>query len=89
MEAPKDPTAYGLLTYAWVIALSFDGGADVESFKWNSNGIKFATGKTVDYYDTASTVGSAGGASALPATPSGYITIKVQGTNYKVPYYAT
>ncbi len=26
MEPPKDPTAYGLLTYAWVIALSFAGG---------------------------------------------------------------
>jgi hypothetical protein len=36
----------------------------------------------------ASTVGAAGGASALPATPSGYLIINVAGTNFKLPYYA-
>jgi hypothetical protein len=38
---------------------------------------------------TASTVGAAGGASALPATPSGYLIINVAGTAFKLPYYAT
>lgn len=33
------------------------------------------------------TVGSAGGASALPATPTGYVEIKIQGTAYVLPYY--
>ena len=37
---------------------------------------------------TAATVGAAGGASALPATPTGYIIVNVAGTNMKVPYYA-
>jgi hypothetical protein len=37
----------------------------------------------------ASTVGAAGGASALPASPSGYLPIAVLGTLYKIPYYAT
>lgn len=37
---------------------------------------------------TATTVGAAGGASALPATPTGYWIINVAGTNFKVPYYA-
>ena len=37
----------------------------------------------------ASTVGAAGGASALPATPTGYISININGTNRKIPYYAT
>lgn len=37
---------------------------------------------------TASTVGSAGGATALPATPSGYIQISINGTPYKLPFYA-
>jgi len=37
---------------------------------------------------TQSTVGSAGGASALPATPSGYINIKINGAEYVIPYYA-
>jgi hypothetical protein len=35
-----------------------------------------------------STVGAAGGASALPATPSGYIQLKINGTQYVLPYYA-
>ena len=33
------------------------------------------------------TVGSAGGASALPATPKGYVEIKIDGVVYVVPYY--
>lgn len=37
---------------------------------------------------TATTVGSAGGATALPATPTGYLIVDVAGTNFKVPYYA-
>jgi hypothetical protein len=36
---------------------------------------------------TATTVGAAGGASALPATPVGYVVIKIAGTDYKLPYY--
>lgn len=37
---------------------------------------------------TQSGVGSAGGASALPATPTGYIKIKVNNTDYVIPYFA-
>jgi len=37
---------------------------------------------------TQSTVGSAGAASALPATPTGYIEFKINGTAYVIPYYA-
>jgi hypothetical protein len=36
---------------------------------------------------TATTVGAAGGGSALPATPVGYALINVDGTDRKVPYY--
>jgi len=36
---------------------------------------------------TQSTVGSAGGASALPATPTGYIKIKSAGTMRVIPFY--
>ena len=44
---------------------------------------------TVDFKVPAqSTVGAAGGASALPATPTGYFTIKVNGSTFVVPYYA-
>lgn len=44
--------------------------------------INYVTGGTT-------TVGAAGGASALPATPVGYVTIAVAGTSYKMPYYNT
>jgi hypothetical protein len=37
---------------------------------------------------TQTTVGAAGGATALPATPSGYLVIKIDSTSYVVPYYA-
>lgn len=37
---------------------------------------------------TQTTVGAAGSASAVPATPSGYITITIGTTEYVVPYYA-
>ena len=44
---------------------------------------------TVDFkLPTQSTVGSAGAASALPGTPSGYIEFKINGTAYVMPYYA-
>lgn len=39
---------------------------------------------------TQTTVGAAGGATALPATPTGYIQIYLNGssTKYIIPYYA-
>ena len=37
---------------------------------------------------TQTTVGSAGGADALPATPTGYLEVKIGGTAYVIPYYA-
>jgi hypothetical protein len=37
---------------------------------------------------TQTTVGSAGAASALPATPTGYITIVIGNVPYVLPYYA-
>jgi hypothetical protein len=44
---------------------------------------------TVDFKVPAqSTVGAAGAASALPANPTGYFTIKVNGSTFVVPYYA-
>lgn len=35
----------------------------------------------------AYTTATAGGSSALPATPQGYMAMKVQGTTVKIPYY--
>lgn len=36
---------------------------------------------------TQTTVGAAGGASALPATPVGYVPITIDGVEYVVPFY--
>lgn len=36
---------------------------------------------------TATTVGAAGVASALPTAPTGYLVVNIGGTNYKIPYY--
>lgn len=37
---------------------------------------------------TQTTVGAAGAASALPATPSGYLNIKIDGVEFCMPFYA-
>jgi hypothetical protein len=53
-----------------------------EKVYWNSDGLQnWLTG------NTQSTVGAAGGASALPATPTGYLKVLVNGTTKVVPYY--
>ena len=39
--------------------------------------------------NTSTTVGAAGGASALPANPTGYIVVNINGTDRKIPFYAT
>jgi hypothetical protein len=68
--------------------------SSTEIFRYNINGlfmkkdIDMATGTTIDWTSTQSTVGSAGGASALPATPTGYVIMKVNGIEYVMPYYA-
>lgn len=38
--------------------------------------------------ETQTTVGAAGGASALPATPTGYLKFILEGNEYVIPYYA-
>lgn len=50
-----------------------------------------ASGSTsVHQFNAASqtTVGAAGGASALPATPTGYLEMNINGTARVIPYYA-
>lgn len=47
-----------------------------------------ATNKLVLGGTTGTTVGAAGGASALPATPTGYLIAFVGSTEVRIPYYA-
>ena len=58
-----------------------DDASTVETGIDSSSRLYFSSGLT------QTTVGSAGGASALPATPTGYIKVNVNGTQKKVPYY--
>lgn len=39
--------------------------------------------------NTTTAVGAAGGATALPATPEGYLRLAVNGTEKRVPFYPT
>lgn len=44
---------------------------------------------TVDFVvPSQTTVGAAGAANALPATPSGYVKVAINGVEYVIPYYA-
>jgi hypothetical protein len=58
-------------------------GNQANSIGVELNGIVKFTGTSIN----ASTVGAAGGASALPATPLTYLTVNINGTQYKVPCY--
>lgn len=55
----------------------------------SSGNLDIASPLVLTAQTTASTVGAAGGASALPATPLGYLTTSINGTACKVPYYNT
>lgn len=78
---------------SWPMAASGSGAAVVAAtstaadadIQLNTKGAGFhAFGGT----KTATTVGAAGGATALPATPTGYMRVKIAGTIRKLPYYA-
>lgn len=43
---------------------------------------------SLDLNGTVTTTATAGGASALPTAPLGYLTVKVSGSTVKLPYYA-
>lgn len=52
-----------------------------------AGGLTIASAVLFSNQTVGTTVGAAGGASALPATPLGYITTNVNGTACKIPYY--
>lgn len=67
-----------------VNAASFNGGAGggnaIIGVSGNADAIGFRT-------LTQTSIGAAGGASALPATPVGYMTVTVNAASVKIPYY--
>jgi hypothetical protein len=50
------------------------------------NDLDFASGGTIDFHSSVTSV-SGGSASALPANPTGYFTIKHQGNTRYIPFY--
>jgi hypothetical protein len=70
------------------------GGLDVLTDRIQCDGVRMiavaptvAAGQVGLGGTTATTVGGAGGASALPATPRGYLIINVEGSTRKIPFY--
>lgn len=66
-----------------------DGTGEILALELGADGVHVPTGMRVEFIDTQSSVGAAGGASALPATPTGYIKVTVNGTERVIPYYPT
>lgn len=64
-------------------------GSQFAALLGNSRTLELQKMISVTSATTSSTVGAAGGASALPATPSGYLEFKINGTIRKIPYYDT
>ena len=71
-----------------VITNTYIGNNSSIYFAGAYRGINNLSKKIVDINGTLSTtVGTAGGASALPATPLGYASAVINGTVVKIPYY--
>ena len=50
--------------------------------------LRSSAGVPVLTAQTTATSANAGAATALPATPSGYLEVSINGTVFKIPYYA-
>ena len=85
MTAPSG-TAGNNIT--WTQRLLVDTNGATATALTLTNATPTVSAGQIGFGTTASTtVGAAGGASALPATPVGYLAINVGGTAYKLPYY--
>jgi hypothetical protein len=74
-------TAVGAAAVAGTSAIALGRGA-------SAGDNKLALGSASYSLDTQTTVGSAGAASALPANPTGYLEVVLNGTAVVIPYYA-
>jgi len=69
----------------------FDVSTSTNTFVTRTQGTSFVTGDGTNTLEVvpvlSSTVGAAGAASALPATPLGYFVFELNGSSVKIPYY--
>ena len=87
--AQSSITSLGTLTVLAVDNLSFDANTITTTNSNGDLGLNPNGTGTVDFsVPVQTTVGSAGGASAVPATPTTYMKIEVGGTAYVVPCFA-
>jgi len=66
---------------------SFKHRVDAGAFRATAAATNSGSGAVMIGATTRTTVGAAGGASALPATPTGYLIINVAGTERQIPFY--
>lgn len=81
-----DSTNYWELIYGnnlYVSQILSRGGTDINV----DDDLDMATNATVDFSGDSNTASA--GVQTLPSNPVGFITVKVNGTSRKVPYYAT
>ena len=86
MTLPVTPFSSGsvaaLAVYLQQLATSIAAGWQVNHGPDGSHRVLTWTG------DAQTTVGAAGAGTALPATPSGYIPMTIDGVEYVLPFYA-
>jgi hypothetical protein len=70
-----------------VALLTADGNLALSSLTVTGAAPNPGAGKVAFGANTSTTVGAAGAAAALPATPSGYLIFNNGGTSYKLPFY--
>lgn len=75
------PAALAAAGAAIIVADSVNADADIQL------STKGAGYHALGGAKTQTTVGAAGGATALPATPLGYLQVKIAGSIRKIPYY--
>lgn len=80
-------TSTGSVEFASSNTILQSGAVNLGSQPLTTTGAITSGSITLTAATTATSVGGAGGASALPATPSGYLQISINGTPFKLPYY--
>ena len=68
-----------------------DGSFTSRTVQLNGTATLGQTGNTTNVHavngDIETTIGAAGAAAALPATPEGYLRVSVNGTVRRIPFY--
>ena len=80
-DSGGDMSYVSFLTGNHAMYVGGDAGVGILSFQVLSGKVNLAG------HTTTTTAPAAGGAGALPATPKGYVTIQINGSNQQIAYY--